>query len=87
MKHSLRLFFDKENLLRCRTRISSDETLNYGIGFPTLLQRSSNFTMLRHHNKVYHCGVAATLNHIRNFYRIVKGRKNGEIDVTKMFNM
>ena len=39
MKHSLRLFFDEENLLRCRTRISSDETLNYGIRFPALLQK------------------------------------------------
>ena len=27
MKHSLRLFFHEENLLRCRTSISSDETL------------------------------------------------------------
>ena len=83
MKHSLRLSFDKESLLRCRTRISSDETLNYGIGFPTLLQRSSNFTMLRHHNKVYHCGVAATLNHIRNFYWIVKGRKTARLVLRK----
>ena len=42
MKHSLRLFFGEENFLRCRTRISSDKTLNYGIRFPILLQRSSN---------------------------------------------
>ena len=42
MKHSLRLFFEEENFLRCRTRISSDKTLNYGIRFPILLQRSSN---------------------------------------------
>ena len=42
MKHSLLLFFEEENLLRCRTRISSDKTLNYGIRFPILLQRSSN---------------------------------------------
>ena len=78
MKHSLSLFFDEENLLRCRTRISSDETLNYGIRFPALLQRSSNFTkliILHHHDKVYHCGVEATLNHIRNFHWIVIGRK------------
>ena len=62
MKHSLRLFFDEENLLRCRTRISSDKTLKYGIRFPALLQRSSNFTkliILHHHDKVYHCGVEA----------------------------
>ena len=38
MKHSLRLFFEEENLLRCLTRISSDETLKYGIRFPALLQ-------------------------------------------------
>ena len=42
MKHSLRLFFEEENFLRCCTRISSDKTLNYGIRFPILLQRSSN---------------------------------------------
>ena len=59
MKHSLRLFFDEENLLRCRTRISSDKTLKYGIRFPALLQRSSNFTILHHHDKVYYCGVEA----------------------------
>ena len=70
VKHSLRLFFAVENLLRCRTRISSNETLNYGMQFFILLQRSSNFTKLitlHHHDKVYHCGIEATLNHIRNF--------------------
>ena len=75
MKHSLRSFSNEENLLRCRTRISSDETLKYGIRFRALLQRSSNFTkliFLHHHDKVYHCGI---LNHIRNFYWVVKGRK------------
>ena len=75
MKHSLRLFFDEENLLRCGTRISSVETLNYGIRFPALLQRLSNFTSDYFHDKVYHCRVEATLNHIKNFYWIVKGRK------------
>ena len=64
IKHSLRLFFDEENLLRCCIRISSDETLNYAMRFPILLQRSSNFTnliILHHHNKVYDCGVEAML--------------------------
>ena len=71
MKHSLRLFFNEENSLTCRTRISSDKTLNYGMRYPILLQIWSNFTkliILHHHDKVYHCGVEATLNHIRNFY-------------------
>ena len=75
MKHFLRLFFDEENLLRCLARISSDETLKYGIRFPALLQRSSNFTkliILHHQDKVYHCGI---LNYIRNIYWIVKGGK------------
>ena len=36
MKHSLRLFFDEEYLLKCHTRISSDETLKYGTRFPAL---------------------------------------------------
>ena len=88
MKHSVRLFFDEENLLRCRTRISSNETLNYGIRFPALLQRSSNFTkliILHHHDKVYHCGVETTLNHIRNFYWIVKGRKTVRSILQKCF--
>ena len=59
-KHSLRLFFDEENLLRCYTRIS--RTLNYGMRF-ILLQRWSNFTKLinlHHHDKIYYCGVEAT---------------------------
>ena len=88
MKHSLRLFFDEENLLRCRARISSDETLNYGIRFPALLQRSPNFTkliILHNHDKVYHCGVEATLNNIRNFYWIVKGRKTVRSMLRKCF--
>ena len=88
MKHSLRLFFDKENLFRCRTRISSNETLKYGIRFPALLQRSSNFTkliILHHHDKVYYCGVEATLNHIRNFYWIAKGRKTVRLVLRKCF--
>ena len=75
MKHSLRLFFNEENLLTCRTRISSDKTLNYGMRYPILLQIWSNFTkliILHHHDKLYHCGVEATLNHIRNFYWISK---------------
>ena len=60
MKHFLRLFFDEENLLRCRARISGDKTLNYGIRLAILLQRLSNFSkliILHHHDKVYHCGV------------------------------
>ena len=31
--------------------------------------------ILHHHDKVYHCEVEATLNHIRSFYWIVKGRR------------
>ena len=42
MKHSLRLFFDDENLLRCRARISSEVTLNY------------TMIILHHHDRVYH---------------------------------
>ena len=44
MKHSLRLYFGEENLLRCRTRISSDETLKYGIRFPALLQSQTSLS-------------------------------------------
>ena len=73
MKHSLCLFFYEENLWRCRARISSEETLNYGMTFPILFQRSSNFTKLI--ILYHHCGVEAMLNHIRNFYLIVKGKK------------
>ena len=88
MKHFLRLSFDEENLLRCCTRISSDETLNYGVRFPILLQRPSNFTkliILHHHDKVYHCRVDATSNYIRNFYWIVKGRKTVKLILRKRF--
>ena len=78
MKHIMPLFFDEENLLRCRTKTSSGETLKYGPRFSALLQRFSNFTkliILHHHDKVYHSGDEATLNHIRKFYWIVKGRR------------
>ena len=88
MKHSLRLYFGEENLLRCRTRISSDETLKYGIRFPALLQRSSNVTkliILQYHDKVYHCGDEARLNHIRSFYWIVKGSKTVRSMLRKCF--
>ena len=56
MKPSLRLFFDDENLLKCRARISSEVTLNY------------TMIILHHHDRVYHCGVKASLNHTINFY-------------------
>ena len=90
MKHSLCLFFDEENLLRCRTRISSDETLNYGMRFPILLQRSSNFTkliILHYHDKVYHCGVEATLKPYQNFLLDCQRQKNGKINIKKKFYM
>ena len=73
--------------MRCRTRINR-ETLKYGIRFPASLQRSSNFTkliILHHHDKVYHCGVEATLNHIRNFCWTVKGRKTVRSMLRKYF--
>ena len=88
MKHSLRLYFGEENLLRCRTRISSDKTLKYGIRFPALLQRSSNvikLIILNYHDKVYHCRDEAKLNHIRSFYWIVKGRKTVRSMLRKCF--
>ena len=76
--------------MRCRTTISNQETLKYGIRFPALLQRSSNFTKLiilhnDNHDKVYHCGVEATLNHIRNFCWTVKGRKTVRSMLRKCF--
>ena len=73
MKHSLFPFYNGENLLRCCTRISNEETLNYVMRFPILLQRSLNWSkyIILHHD----CVVEATLNHIRNFYWIVKGKK------------
>ena len=74
--------------MRCRTGVSSEETLKYDIRFSALLQRLSNFTnliILHHHDKVYNCGVEATLNHIRNFYWIVKGRTTMRLMFPKCF--
>ena len=62
--------------------------MNYGIRFPILLQRLSNLTkliILHHHDKIYHCGVEATLNHIRIFYWIAKGRKTVKSMLRKCF--
>ena len=57
--------------------------------FPILLQRSSIFTKLiilhRHDDKIYHCGVEVTLNHIRNFYCIVKSIKAAKSILKKCF--
>ena len=60
MRHTLRLSFKK--IYRDVVSELNGETLKYGIRFPALLQRSSNFTkliILHHHDKVCHCGVEA----------------------------
>ena len=69
-------------MLRCTTRISRDENLTFDMRYPILLRNSSYFTkliILHFHQEIYHCGVESTLNRIRNFYWIIKGRQTVKI--------
>ena len=77
MKKSLGIFYDKENILRVKGRISN-ANVDYNVKHPTLLHNESYFTELvvwSAHNRVLHGGVNNTLNFIRNDYWLCKGRR------------
>ena len=78
LQNSLALFFDEENLIRSKTRIDKHLKFNFDTKNPLILQNDSHFTklvILRSHDKVFHCGLEATLSNLRLKYWVTKGRQ------------
>ena len=77
MKKSIRIFYDKENILQVKGRFSNTD-VDYNVKHPTLLHNELYFIELvvwSAHKRVLHGGVNNTLNFIRNNYWLCKGRK------------
>ena len=76
LKNSLGFFYDRENILRVKGRLSSAD-VDYNVKHPTLLHNELYFTELvdwSTHKRVFHGGVNNTLNFIRSDYWLCKGR-------------
>ena len=77
MKKSLRIFYDKEKILRVKGRFSNGD-IDYNVKHPALLHNELYFTELviwSAHKRVLHGGVNNTLNFIRNDYWLCMWRK------------
>ena len=77
MKKSLRIFYDKEKILRVKGRFSNGD-VDYNVKHPALLHNELYFTELviwSAHKRVLHGGVNNTLNFIRNDYWLCMWRK------------
>ena len=67
LKKDLNLYFDEENIIRCRGRLKK-APLNYSAKFPVLFPSGNYFTNLVinfYHILVLHNGMKETLNQIR----------------------
>ena len=84
VKNSLNLFYDENNLLRVKTKISSVETFSLDKKFPILSNKCSYVTKLIvlkacFKKLVCYSGVTSKLNFIRWKFWIVKGRQTEKI--------
>lgn len=73
---NLKLYIDKDQLLRCQGRFSN-ANWNPNMAFPKLLPSKSSFTRLVvnfQHCSLLHAGVSQTLSTLRQTYWIVHGR-------------
>ena len=71
LKNLLNLFIDREDVIRCRSRIAEVNQLTSNEKCLILLRNDSKFTslgILKCHHDVYHCGVQATLCNLWNNY-------------------
>ena len=87
LKSSLKLFCDKDNIWRLKTRPNQLITFSYSNKFSILLRSQSHFTMLvilKIHERTYHSRVEVTLSNIPELHWIVKGRQVVKKSVTKM---
>ena len=88
VKNSLNLFYDENNFLRVKTRISSVETFLYDKKCPILLNKNSFVTkliILNAHESVCHSSITSTLNFIRSKFFIVNGRQTLKKVLKKCF--
>ena len=77
IQSSLNLFYDKDSILRVKTRICGFEHFTYN-KFPTLLKNDSYFTkliVLKTHEDGCHSGTDPTLNFIRSNVWIIRDRQ------------
>ena len=78
VRASLKLFDDKDGLLRLKGRFANSK-LRYEQQYPVPLRSDSHFTKLiiwDAHEVTMHHGVESTLARIRSRYWIIKGRKS-----------
>ena len=81
-------FYDKNNLLRVKTRISSVETFSFDKKFLSLLNKDNYITMmivLNARESVCHSSVTSTFNFICSEFWIVKDRQTMKKILTKCF--
>ena len=74
---SLNLFYDNRQLIRLNTRLNRSTQLQYENKNPLLLRRDSHFgklIVLQSHGQMFRSGVENTLNNVRLFYWIIRGR-------------
>ena len=77
MTSSLNLFYDNRQLIRLNTRLNRSTQLQYENKNPLLLRRDSHFgklIVLQSHGQMFRSGVENTLNNVRLFYWIIRGR-------------
>jgi hypothetical protein len=73
----LGLFADVEGIIRCRGRINQS-SVPQSAKQPVLLPSKHRFTdlvILDHHAAVQHDGIRETLNSVREYYWVVRGRE------------
>ena len=88
VKNSLNLFYDENNFLRFKTRISSVETFSCDKKCPILLNKDTYVTkliILNAHESVCHSGVTSMLNFICSKLWIGKGRQTVKKILKKCF--
>ena len=85
LKKSLGIFYDKDNTSRVKGRLSNVD-IDYNVKHPALLHNELYFTELvvcSAHKRVLHEGGNNTLNYVRNYYWLCKGRKTVKVILNK----
>ena len=85
LKKSLGIFYDKDNTSRVKGRLSNVD-IDYNVKHSALLHNELYFTELvvcSAHKRVLHEGGNNTLNYVRNYYWLCKGRKTVKVILNK----
>ena len=87
LKKSLGIFYDKDNISRVKGRLSNVD-IDYNVKHSALLHNELYFTesvVWSAHKTVLHEGGNNTLNYVRNYYWLFKGRKTVKVILNKCF--